>query len=147
MQPSANAFAVGNFNVYLSSNLGNNWRALAEVRFLYLPNGTTSVDPRTGDATRTDTTVLDYSGFEEPIRWGGIRIERTYVEHELSALFKVQAGQFLTPYGIWNVDHGSPTIVGIKKPFAVAEQSFPNNRPVCRSTALHTFLRSISDTM
>jgi hypothetical protein len=120
-----NSFAVGNFNLYMSSNLGDNWRSLAEVRFLYLPNGNTSTDPSTGNITRTDTTVLDYAGFEEPIHWGAIQIERVWVEHEFSSLFKLQAGQFLTPYGIWNVDHGTPAIVGIRAPFAVADELFP----------------------
>jgi hypothetical protein len=120
-----NAFAVGNFNLYLSSNLGDSWRALGEVRFMYLPNGATSVDAASGKVTRTDTTVLDYAGFEQPIHWGAIRIERVWVEHEFSNLFKLQAGQFLTPYGIWNVDHGTPAIVGIRAPFAVADELFP----------------------
>jgi len=125
--PSVSSFAVGNFNLYLSSNLGDRWRALAEVRFMYLPNGATKPDGA-GNAIRTDTTVLDYAGFSEPIRWGGIRIERIYVEHEFNGLFKLQVGQFLTPYGIWNVDHGSPTIIGIKKPFVVANQLFPEQQ-------------------
>ena len=131
--PSVNSFAVGNFNVYLSSNLGDSWRALAEVRFLYLPNGAASPDA-SGNAVRTDTTVLDYAGFEEPIRWGGIRIERIYVEHEFNGLVHLQAGQFLTPYGIWNVDHGSPTIIGIKKPFVVSAELFPEQQ-----TGLHLY--------
>jgi hypothetical protein len=131
--PSVNSFAVGNFNVYLSSNLGDSWRALAEVRFLYLPNGATNPDSG-GNVVRTDTTVLDYAGFEEPIRWGGIRIERIYVEHEFNGLFHIQAGQFLTPYGIWNVDHGSPTIIGIKKPFVVSAELFPEAQ-----TGLHLY--------
>lgn len=126
--PSVNSFAVGNFNLYMSSNLGDSWRAFAEVRFLYLPNGATTTDPATGNALRTDTTVLDYAGFEQPIRWGGIRIERIYIEHEFNGLLKLQAGQFLTPYGIWNVDHGSPTIIGIKKPFVVSDQLFPEQQ-------------------
>ncbi|MEI9949808.1 MAG: hypothetical protein WDO74_12715 [Pseudomonadota bacterium] len=125
--PSVNSFAVGNFNVYFSSNLGDSWRALAEVRFMFLPNGASKADAA-GNAIRTDTTVLDYAGFEEPIRWGGIRIERIYVEHEFNGLLKLQIGQFLTPYGIWNVDHGSPTIIGIKKPFVVANQLFPEQQ-------------------
>lgn len=122
---ATNAFAVGNFNLYLSSNLGDNWRALGEVRFLYLPNGAQTVDPNSGSVARTDTTVLDYAGFEEPIRWGGIIIERVWVEHQFSNLFTLQAGQFLTPYGIWNVDHGTPAIVGIRAPFAIANELFP----------------------
>ena len=125
--PSVNSFAVGNFNLYLSSNLGDSWRALAEVRFMYLPNGATKHDAA-GNSVRTDTTVLDYAGFEEPIRWGGIRIARIYVEHEFNGLLKLQVGQFLTPYGIWNVDHGSPTIIGIKKPFVVSNQLFPEQQ-------------------
>jgi hypothetical protein len=125
--PSVNSFAVGNFNLYLSSNLGDSWRALAEVRFLYLPNGATTTDSN-GNAIRTDTTVLDYAGFEEPIRWGGIRIERIYIEHEFNGLLHLQIGQFLTPYGIWNVDHGSPTIIGIKKPFVVSDELFPEQQ-------------------
>ena len=100
---------------------------------LYLPNGATSTDA-SGNSVRTDTTVLDYAGFEEPIRWGGIRIERIYVEHELNGLLKIQAGQFLTPYGIWNVDHGSPTIIGIKKPFVVSAELFPEQQ-----TGLHLY--------
>jgi len=123
-----NSFAVGNFNLYLSSNLGDSWRALSEVRFLYLPNGATTTDPATGNVTRTDTTVLDYAGFEEPIHWGAIAIERVWVEHQFSNLFTLQAGQFLTPYGIWNVDHGTPAIVGIRAPFAVADELFPTHQ-------------------
>ncbi|MEO6600391.1 MAG: hypothetical protein ABIQ16_10995, partial [Polyangiaceae bacterium] len=129
-----NSFAVGNFNLYLSSNLGDSWRALGEVRFLYLPNGATSADAQTGDVKRTDTTVLDYAGFEEPIHWGAIRIERVWVEHEFSTLFKLQVGAFLTPYGIWNVDHGTPAIIGIRAPFAVAEELFPAHQ-----TGLHLY--------
>jgi len=120
-----NSFAVGNFNLYMSSNLGDSWRALGEVRFMYLPNGATTNNTQTGDIVRTDTTVLDYAGFEEPIHWGGIRIERIWVEHEFGSLFKVQVGQFLTPYGIWNVDHGTPAIIGIRAPVAVADELFP----------------------
>jgi len=121
----ANSFAVGNFNLYLSSNLGDSWRALSEVRFLYLPNGATNVDPATGNVVRTNTTVNDYVNFGEPIRWGAIRIERVWVEHQFSNLFTLQAGAFLTPYGIWNVDHGTPAIIGIRPPFAIADELFP----------------------
>jgi len=121
----SDSFAVGNFNLYLSANLGDHWRALGEVRFMYLPNGATSTDNATGEIKRTDTTVLDYAGFEQPIHWGSIRIERLWVEHEFSTLFKLQVGAFLTPYGIWNVDHGSPAIVGIRAPLAVVSELFP----------------------
>jgi len=121
----SDSFAVGNFNLYLGANLGDNWRALGEVRFMYLPNGSSTTDDTTGEVKRTDTTVFDYAGFDQPIHWGAIRIERLWVEHEFSTLFKLQVGAFLTPYGIWNVDHGSPAIVGIRAPFAVVSEMFP----------------------
>ena len=54
--------------------------------------------------------------------------ELCYVEHEFNGLLKLQAGQYLTPYGIWNVDHGSPTIIGIKKPFVVSNELFPEQQ-------------------
>lgn len=120
-----NSFAVGNFNLYMSSQLGDSWRALGEVRFMYLPNGAVADNTSTSQISRTDTTVLDYAGFEQPIKWGAIRIERIWVEHEFSTLFKLQAGAFLTPYGIWNVDHGTPTIIGIRAPFAIVDELFP----------------------
>jgi len=134
------SFTVGNFNLYMSSSLGDSWRALAEVRFLYLPNGAESVDASTGNVKRTDTTVLDYAGFEEPIHWGGILIERVWVEHEFSTLFKLQIGQFLTPYGIWNVDHGSPTIIGIGAPVVIADELFP-----ARQTGLQLYGNAFFD--
>src|SRR5690349_20072027 len=47
------AFAVGNLNLYLSSNLGSGWSSMAEVRFSYLPNGSRKVV--NGDIERTET--------------------------------------------------------------------------------------------
>jgi len=98
------------------------------VRFMYLPNGSTSTDTATGQVVRTDTTALDYSAFGQPLHWGAIRIERVYVEHEFSSLFKLQAGAFLTPYGVWNVDHGSPAIIGIRAPIALTSEFFPSHQ-------------------
>ena len=70
---------------------------------MYLPNGATTTDTKAGQVTRTDTTVLDYAGFDQPIHWGAIRIERVWVEHEFSALFQLLVGASLTPYGIWGI--------------------------------------------
>jgi hypothetical protein len=123
------SFAIGNFNLYLSSELGSNWRSLAEVRFMYLPHGQVAggglFDP---DATRNDTSVTDYADVGRTLRWGGVEIERAWIEYTVNSFLTVRAGQWLTPYGIWNVDHGSPTVIGVYRPYIVGEGLFPERQ-------------------
>jgi hypothetical protein len=118
-----NSFAVGNFNVYLASELGDGWRSLAEARFTYLPHGDRGALGMGG--ARTDTSVGDYTDLGRPIRWGGVVIERAWLEYAAHELLTIRGGHWLTPYGIWNVDHGSPVIIGVRRPFIVGESLFP----------------------
>jgi hypothetical protein len=120
------SFAVGKFNLYFSSGLGANWRTLAEVRFTYLPNGADKLEG--GSWARQDNTVGDYTDLDRPLRWGGIVIERVWLEYAAHPLFTVRAGHWLTPYGIWNVDHGSPAIIGVRRPYIVGEALFPTSQ-------------------
>jgi hypothetical protein len=123
------AFSVGNFNLYAGGELGDGWRTLTEVRFMYLPNGSVPMSQAfSPSGSYTDTTVGDYTDLSRPVRWGGISIQRVYVEHEFNSWFTLRAGQFLTPYGIWNVDHGSPTIIGIRRPYMVGQELIPNQQ-------------------
>ncbi len=119
-----NSFYVGRFNLYLASDLGDNWHSLAEARITYLPSGSTTFNPDL-TITRTDTTATDYSDLNRPIRWGGTVIERAWLEYSAHPLLNVRAGHWLTPYGIWNVDHGSPVIIGVRRPFIVGESLLP----------------------
>jgi hypothetical protein len=125
--PPNDSFAVGNLNVYLAANLGGSFKSLAEVRFTYLPHGSTTSGP-TAPSVRTDTTSGDYTDLNRPVRPGGIIIERAHLEYEAHPLLNIRAGHFLTPYGIWNVDHGTPVIVGVRRPFIVGESLLPESQ-------------------
>lgn len=137
--PPYNSFAVGNLNVYLASDLGDSWRSLAEVRFTYLPHGVNQVNPATGAVTRIDTTSADYTDLGRPLRWGGISIERAHLEYIAHPLLTLRGGHFLTPYGIWNVDHGSPVIVGVRRPFIVGEALLPESQTGLEIYGTHHF--------
>ncbi|HTE52573.1 MAG TPA: porin [Kofleriaceae bacterium] len=127
--PKENRFAVGNLNLYARRALSDSWRLLAEVRFLYAPNGATH-----DDGTIDQTSTNDPADFDRPLNWGGIEIERVYIEYDVHPRVTIQVGSFLTPYGIWNVDHGSPAIIGTSRPYAIGEALFPE-----RQTGLHAY--------
>jgi hypothetical protein len=122
-------FAFGNLNLYFAKNLLPKWRAMAEVRFLFAPNGS-----QNADGSYTSGTAQDPGNFNRPIQWGGVSIERGYVEYDAHELVTIRAGRFLTPYGIWNIDHGSPAIIATIRPYVIGEQYFPE-----RQTGIEVF--------
>jgi hypothetical protein len=116
-------FSVGNLNVYLAKNLTAKARALTEVRLTFLPNGSMNAD-----GSYTSTSAQDLANFSRPATWGGIVIERVYVEYDVFDHLTVRAGHWLTPYGIWNIDHGSPVILATNRPYIIGEQFFPEHQ-------------------
>ena len=119
----ATGFTIGSLNVYVAKNLTPRWRSLAEVRFMYLPNG--SPNP---DGTVQTTTAGDSANFGRPTQWGTISIERAYIEYDLHPRLTLRIGHWLTPYGIWNTDHGSPVIIGVFRPYLVGDAVFPEHQ-------------------
>lgn len=132
--PRHQTFYVGNINLYLSKNLSESFRTMGEVRLTYLPNGSMDVSPTGFDYQSSQ--ALDYANTSQPTRWGGIVLQRIYLEWTLHRLAVVRGGQFLTPYGIWNVDHGSPAYIPINRPYAINNLFFPE-----RQTGLEMFGR------
>jgi hypothetical protein len=122
------SFSVGKVNVYMEGNIAPDWKSLIEVRYLFLPNGAalpdSYLDP-IANPGRYNAVAGDFTDHGRPVTWSGIRIERAYLEHTFNNYLTVRAGRFLTPWGIWNVDHGSPVIIGPAKPYVIGEAFFP----------------------
>jgi hypothetical protein len=119
------AFGIGNLNVYLSKYLTESIRTMVEVRLLYLPNG---IPQSAMNPTLVNTAAADYADFNRNLRWGGVEIERVYLDWAPLSFLTLRVGQFLTPYGVWNVDHGTPTIVPIQRPFVIGYNFFPERQ-------------------
>lgn len=123
--PVHTSYYIGNFNLYLTKNLSKTVRTMGEVRFLYEPNGNIPIANANGTPT---TSSADHNDFGRPLHWGGIEIERLYIEWAPHPLITLRAGQFLTPYGIWNVDHGSVTYIPAQRPFVIGNGLFPERQ-------------------
>ncbi len=126
-------FAVGNLNVYFDARPWKNWRTLFEVRFSAYPHGEQeSLATPLGDKyERTDTTIFDVNssnGGWAQKRWGAIFLERAHVDWSGLDWLNVRVGQFLTPYGIWNVDHGTPTLISLMQPQFLVAGFFPESQ-------------------
>jgi hypothetical protein len=121
-------FYVGHLNLYLASTLGENWRSLAEVRFTYSPIGDDDKAAPDGSFPLPDTTATDYAEFQRTFSWGGIEIQRAWLEYQPFDFLSIRGGQWLTPYGYWNDDHGSPAIIAVHKPFPIGDAFFPEHQ-------------------
>ncbi|MBN1606644.1 MAG: hypothetical protein JW940_08420 [Polyangiaceae bacterium] len=125
VMPPMPTFYVGNFNLYLGAKL-DRWRSLSEVRFTYLPDGAMTFEG--GGFGRVSASYGDYSDWGRSKKVGGVIIERAWLEYSAHSLITIRGGQFLTPYGIWNVDHGSPVVIGTTRPFIVGNEWLPSHQ-------------------
>jgi hypothetical protein len=109
-------FVLGNINLYLDFHPAEDWRSLVEVRFTNYP----------GDATSETFDPANGTG-DDLVRWSAIVIERAYLQWQKHDWFGVRVGEFLTPYGIWNVDHGTPTLIALLRPEFVTKEMWPSH--------------------
>jgi hypothetical protein len=116
--PRPLSFYLGRLNLYFDAKPDPDFRVLVETRFSFYPHGSSSGFSSTGQNQPTTTAVSDYSSSNPwaQVNWGSIIIERAVVDWTRYQLFSVRAGVFLSPFGIYNVDHGSPTIISVTLP-------------------------------
>jgi hypothetical protein len=118
-------FMLSGLNVYLGNQITEKLKFLSELRFTYQPLGYETLTA-TG-YSRTDTTVTDSSSLQT-YRLGGVSIERVQTTYVFSDYLGVTAGSFLTPYGIWNVDHGTPVLIMCRAPGAQIMEFVPSKQ-------------------
>jgi hypothetical protein len=119
-------FVLGNVNVYFDATPVENFRMLTEVRFSQYPQGTESGL----GLERQNNTILDITSTtgRNKVTWSGIVLERAQLEWNRYDKLRLIAGYFLTPYGIWNVDHGVPTLISLVLPDFFAQEYIPNHQ-------------------
>jgi hypothetical protein len=144
--PTKSTFVINNVNVYLHSKMTKSLEALLELRFTFLPHGTvteyesvakmgdveirpggegSSCEPsenvrcseeNTSSFERVDNSIMSPTSLESYVL-GGVFIERVHLTYSPFDWLNILAGRYLTPYGIWNVDHGSPVLIPTRIPY------------------------------
>jgi len=123
-------FYLGRLNLYFDAHPDPDFRFLAETRLSLYPNGTSSGFSSTGQVLRTSTTVNDVSSPNPTasVSWGSIILERAALDWTRYPRFSVRAGLFLTPFGIYNVDHGTPTLIAAALPVYIGQGWIPERQ-------------------
>jgi hypothetical protein len=132
--PRALTFVLGNANLYFDATPVTGWRGLTEIRITNYPDGALRQPavPALGiPEDRVNTTVFDVNapdpGWNE-VRWGSIVLEQAWIQGTASDLLSVRLGYFLTPFGIWSIDHGTPTLIALDRPQFTRGRSFPDHQ-------------------
>ncbi len=129
----ASTFVLGNLNLYFDAAPLPEWRALTEVRLTTYPDGNpiSLADPFGGRYARASSEVTDQNSAGGPwnrVKTGAIVLERAHIDWLGFNWLSVRTGLWLTPYGIWNVDHGSPTLIALMPPQFILQEIFPERQ-------------------
>jgi hypothetical protein len=134
-QTKHNSFLMNNINLYFASQMADTLSALAEVRFTFSPLGDITSVPKVvytngvrgasqGEFVRVDTGTTNPYGAK--FRLGGVFIERAHFDFAPRDWFKIRGGRYLTPYGIWNEDHGPTVCLTALMPFMQVFEYVPS---------------------
>jgi hypothetical protein len=121
-------FILGNVNLYFDAQPVENWRGLVEVRFTNAPEGKiTNFGGLGGQFKRISTLTDDSTGaaLNAPLWGGSVVIERAWLEYNKLQALKLRFGNWFSPFGIWNEDHGSPTLISLAWPQFMTQRWMP----------------------
>lgn len=125
-------FMISNVSVILQSEMTSNLSAMVELRFSFLPNGqernfNTYIDDSTFPVLQYERTeTWQRSSYNTEYFWpGSVMIERAHVTWAPRDWFKVLAGRFLTPFGVWNVEHSPTVIIPVHAPYMQIRRMVP----------------------
>ncbi|MBN2801729.1 MAG: hypothetical protein JXR91_01410 [Deltaproteobacteria bacterium] len=141
LTPRKSTFYMSNVNLFFKSEMTNSLEVLIETKFTFQPSGNVDSYPVTtyikngdrniefstsGEWARRDTTVSNaYTG---DFRLGGVSMVRAQFDWKPRDWFKARVGRYLTPYGIWNEDHGSPVIISTTMPLMISHNFIPESQ-------------------
>ncbi len=116
---SGSSFILTGVNLYLKSQLTDTFSVLLETSVSFLPGVQDEELEYTGleSEYRRRNVLVTQPFTTEELSLGGIGIERLHLSWNPKDWFNVLAGRFLTPFGIWNIDHGSPVLLTILQPY------------------------------
>ncbi len=116
-------FFSSGLNLMIASQMTQHLGAFVELKFSFAPHGS-EVSVATFDAV-TGTQYRDYERIvnnyadvmtSQEHYYGAVAIERMHFTWAPRDWFKVLAGRFLTPFGVWNVEHGPTVIIPFHPP-------------------------------
>lgn len=120
------SFDLSHVNLYGCFKPNNKIRFLTELSFqdkpVYYQNitGENIIVPQMGfDSTVTVAEITPKNKVQKGIaiyEWGSLSVERALMSVNFNRYLNLSFGKFVTPAGIWNVDHGSPVIVTVIQP-------------------------------
>ncbi|MEO1233665.1 MAG: hypothetical protein AAFZ18_32690, partial [Myxococcota bacterium] len=123
------SFILGDAHLYLDVMPDPSWRALIELR-VNTSSGRHGFSLSGYTLVTTAESQLNRPG----LGLGGgqvassLILERAWIEHTVSDAFALKIGLWLLPFGIWNVDHGAPTLIANNQPYVNAFQAFPSHQ-------------------
>ena len=125
---NSSGYVIGNLNFYFDAQPIENWRSLVEIRFTNAPQG--EIDNFGGIAGNFQRRNVEQSdphatAINAPMWPGTTVIERAFVEWTRYQYLNVRVGNWFTPFGIWNEDHGTPTLIAMALPQFLLQKFVP----------------------